>query len=236
MLAGLGLIALVAIVLFHRPLFLSNWGVVEPGQIYRSRQPGNGLADWVVTHDLQSVLNLRGGSPLDPWYVHEVETLRDVNVRFYDLPMSATRRPSRPELLRLIALFEHAPYPILIHCKSGSDRTGLASAIYRLTQTGDPVRDAHAAFTIWHGHVPIGGPEHLHEPLIEYQGWLDRQGLAHQPSRFLRFVEEHYRDPDHPPGTSDISAPEPGDRWPDQAWDRARDIRAASGPRPTPRR
>ena len=63
---------------------------------------------------------------------------RDQGLEFYDLPMSACRRPTRRELLVLLDLFEHCRYPLLIHCKSGSDRTGLASALYLMSRRGEP--------------------------------------------------------------------------------------------------
>ena len=59
---------------------------------------------------------------------------------YYDLPLSATRRPTRRELLQLIDLLETCSYPLLIHCKSGADRTGLASALYRLVRRGGASR------------------------------------------------------------------------------------------------
>ena len=64
----------------------------------------------------------------------------------YDLPLSATRRPARLELLRLIDVLERCPYPLLIHCKSGADRTGLASALYLMLQRGETPERAGAAF------------------------------------------------------------------------------------------
>src|SRR5262249_42727538 len=80
-------------------------------------------------------------------------------------------------------------YPLLIHCKSGSDRTGLASALYRLVRLGEPPERAMDSFSYGHGHFPIGGPEHLHEPLLEYQAWLRTHGFDHTPARFRSWVE-----------------------------------------------
>ena len=76
------------------------------------------------------------------------------------------------ELLVLLDLFEHCRYPLLIHCKSGSDRTGLASALYLMSRRGEPPGWAVRGFTLKHGHVPLFGPEHLHEPFREYEAWL----------------------------------------------------------------
>src|SRR5262249_57216146 len=86
---------------------------------------------------IASVLNLRGGSLADTFYQEEVRVTHALGVDFYDLPMSATRRPSRRELLLLLDLFGRCRYPLLIHCKEGSDRTGLACAPYLMASRGD---------------------------------------------------------------------------------------------------
>src|SRR5262249_53450948 len=146
--------------------------------------PMAGLSRLIQDYHLAAVLNLRGGSPSDSWYADEVRVTGESAVNFYDLPLSAIRRPTRRELLLLIDTFECAPYPLLIHCKSGSDRTGLASALYRLVRLGEPPERALDSFAYSHGHFPVGGPEHLHEPLLEYESWLRAQKLEHTPARF----------------------------------------------------
>jgi protein tyrosine/serine phosphatase len=179
---------------FARFLFWNNFDVVERGRVYRSAQPKADLAGLVSTYRLASILNLRGGTEAEPWYRGEVETAGRMGVDFYDLHLSATVRPSRCELLTLIDVFERCRYPLLIHCKSGSDRTGLASALYRLSRLGRPPREALGDFSVFRGHVPLGGPEHLQEPFREYDDWLRARRLAHTPARFRAWVERDYRD------------------------------------------
>jgi hypothetical protein len=52
------------------------------------------------------------------------------------------------------------------------------------------------AFSLGYGHVPLLGPEHLHEPFDEYRAWLESTHLDHSPSRFRRWVEEIYQSED----------------------------------------
>ena len=108
----------------------------------------------------------------------EIKSSRENGVAYYDLPLSATRRPTRRELLQLIDLLDRCSYPLLIHCKSGADRTGLASALYRMVRRGEPPESALASFSIEFGHIPFFGTEHLHEPLQEYAAWL-KSARAH---------------------------------------------------------
>jgi protein tyrosine phosphatase (PTP) superfamily phosphohydrolase (DUF442 family) len=178
---------------FRRPWFYANLGVVDAGRVIRSAQPTTQLAHWIRDYHLHSILNLRGGDSTDRWYRAEVETANATAVAFYDLPLSATRRPARSELLKLIDVLEHCRYPLLIHCKSGADRTGLASAVYRIVARGESPVQAASAFSFEFGHIPIGGTEHLHEPLAEYSSWLNAQGLANSPERFRSWVKNEYQ-------------------------------------------
>ncbi|WZP00723.1 tyrosine-protein phosphatase [Isosphaeraceae bacterium EP7] len=217
-LAGVGglilLIAAAVTVVGYRPIFLGNFGVVDPGVVYRSAQP-MGRARWeglVAERGIASVLNLRGGSRGDAWYVDEVDTTRAAGVDLYDLPMGATRRPSREELLTMVDVLERCRYPLLIHCKSGSDRTGLASALYLMVRRGVPPELASESFTVKYGHVPLGGTQRLHEPIDEYAAWLARNGLAHSAGRFKDWITTGYRSPGEEIGP--LFRPlDPGSRW-----------------------
>lgn len=192
-LIGLAAVASLVIYAFRNPWFRGNLGVVDEGVVYRSAQPLGGLADLVAGKKIATVLNLRGGSDADPWYSAEVAALGRLKVDFYDLPLVATVRPSRKQLLSVLDVLDRCKYPLLIHCKSGSDRTGLVSGLYLMSRKGvDPAR-AEDAFSLYYGHVPLLGTKHLHEPLREYAAWLDANHLAHTPGRFRDWVARDYR-------------------------------------------
>jgi hypothetical protein len=197
------LIALALCGVFRHPWFHGNLGIVDAGRVIRSAQPTTRLPEWIRVHQLRSILNLRGGGPADWWYDAEVKTAEVDHVAFYDLPLNATRRPSRRELLMLIDTLNTCPYPLLIHCKSGADRTGLASAVYLMIQRGERPERARQAFALEHGHIPLGGTEHLHEPIDEYAAWLADRRLPHSPERFRDWVKTQYEpadgSPDPPP-------------------------------------
>jgi protein tyrosine phosphatase (PTP) superfamily phosphohydrolase (DUF442 family) len=188
--------ALTSVLVFRRPLFEGNLGVVDVGRVIRSAQPTSQLPRLVAEFHLRSILNLRGGNPADSWYDAEVRTAQASALTFYDLPMSATRRPTRRELLFLIGIFERCTYPLLIHCKSGADRTGLASALYLMTCKGEPPEQAEGTFALEFGHIPVAGTQHLHEPLHEYADWLKARRLPHTAERFRAWVKHDYRSSD----------------------------------------
>jgi hypothetical protein len=202
-------------VTFRRPLFQGNFGVVDPGRVYRSKQPHGWVEPLIRGRRIASVLNLRGGSLADTFYQEEVRVTHALGVDFYDLPMSATRRPTRGELLLLLDLFGRCRYPLLIHCKEGSDRTGLACALYLMAAGGEAPAEASKAFALGYGHVPLFGPARLHEPIEEYGRWLEARRLAHTPERLRAWVEREYRS-DEPPGP--FRPLRPGPREPQLSW------------------
>ena len=193
---------------FRRPWFQGNLGIVDPGLVMRSAQPTAQLSDWARQYKLKSILNLRGGGPGDWWYGLEIKSSRENGVMYYDLPLSATRRPTRRELLQLIDLLDRCSYPLLIHCKSGADRTGLASALYRMVRRGEAPESALASFSIEFGHIPYFGTEHLHEPLQEYDVWLKSGGFTHSTVRFRTWVRNEYSAAD-PPADPPLIKPGP---------------------------
>lgn len=184
----------VGVIVFRGPLFRHNFGVVDAGKVYRSAQPKAEFPELAARLKLGSVLNLRGGSPGDVWYADEVRATTDQGIDFYDFPMSATRRPARSELRTLVDLFERCRYPVLIHCKSGSDRTGLASTLYLLTVKSVPPEQAVGEFSLHYGHVPLSGTRRLHEPFDEYAEWLRRGKHSHNRARFETWLETIYVD------------------------------------------
>ncbi|WP_435008563.1 fused DSP-PTPase phosphatase/NAD kinase-like protein [Tundrisphaera lichenicola] len=187
------MIASLTTFVFRNSLFRENFGVVDEGRVYRSAQPTAGLPALVASKGLATILNLRGGSDANPWYADEVAATRKLGIDFYDLPMIATVRPTRKQLLTVLDVLDRCNYPLLIHCKSGSDRTGLVSALYLMSRKGMPPERAEDAFSLYYGHVPILGTRHLHEPLHEYADWLKSRKLDHTPGRFRNWVAHEYR-------------------------------------------
>ena len=177
---------------FRRPWFQGNLGVVDPGKVIRSAQPTSQLERLGQGFPDQVHPQLAGRKPGGLVVRRRGADGPASGLAYYDLPLSATRRPTRHELLQLIDVLERCPYPLLIHCKSGADRTGLASALYLMLQRGETPEQAEEAFSLEFGHVPFGGTEHLHEPLDEYAAWLKANGLAHTAERFRAWVKNEY--------------------------------------------
>lgn len=133
-----------------------NFHEVLPGELYRSSQPtAADVTDYATRYGIRTIVNLRGSAVEAPWYREEVAADGALGVRHIDFRMSAYRALTLKEARQLIALLRDAPKPILIHCKSGADRTGLASVIYLNQVAGKSEETAERQLSIVFGHLSI---------------------------------------------------------------------------------
>lgn len=133
-----------------------NFAPVVEGVVYRSNQPTpERLADYQATYGIKTVLNLRGAAPGEDWYDLERQAVDALGMTLIDVPLSSTRELSGPELQQLVEILRSAEKPILIHCRSGSNRTGLAAAIYLAAIEQVEPETAGEQLSIRYGHVAV---------------------------------------------------------------------------------
>src|SRR5207247_355392 len=101
-----------------------------------------------------SVLNLRGANPGTPWYDAEIAASSELGLAHYDYPLSAKRFVTGEQIAEILEIVRGAPKPLLIHCKSGSDRAGLVAALYRFAETGATAAEADRELSLVYGHFP----------------------------------------------------------------------------------
>lgn len=134
-----------------------NFHQVEKGVVYRSSWLGSEKLEQAVDRlGVKSVLNLCGEQPGAAWYEGEVEVSRRRGVKFVSLALSANTALDASQVAKLAEVVRDAPKPLLIHCRAGSDRTGLASAIY-VALRGGSLRDAQDQLSLYYGHFPYFG-------------------------------------------------------------------------------
>lgn len=106
----------------------ANFREVVPNKVYRSAQPSpNHLKKWVPKYGIKTVINLRGSSEKE--IEQEQSTADELGVKFVSIYLSSKRLATTSELAELIGALENAETPILLHCKSGIERAGVASAL-----------------------------------------------------------------------------------------------------------
>ncbi|OJF96701.1 hypothetical protein AX760_00060 [Pararhizobium antarcticum] len=133
----------------------NNFAVVIPGELYRSAQPdATLLAEYRSRYHIQTVINLRGRQD-EGWYREERRASVALGLDQIDFRMASSRELSRADADRLIAVMRHAHKPLLIHCKAGADRTGLASALYLAALAGAGEAQAEAQLSIRYGHFSV---------------------------------------------------------------------------------
>jgi protein tyrosine/serine phosphatase len=133
-----------------------NFHTVVAGEFYRSAQvTPQRLEAYQRLHGIRTVVNLRGANPESNWYREETAAARRLGITHIDFRMSAKQRLSLEEAKALLALLKTAPKPILVHCTSGADRSGLIAALYLAGANGAGEHEAERQLSIRFGHIGI---------------------------------------------------------------------------------
>lgn len=131
-----------------------NLHAVEVGVFYRSAQLNSHELQRVLSDQkIKTVLNLRGPNAGKGWYDEELRTVRAAGVAHIDVPMSAYQDLSYRQMQDLVQVIQRAPKPLLVHCESGADRSGLAAALFRVSQ-GQGLPRAQQELSVRYGHFP----------------------------------------------------------------------------------
>jgi protein tyrosine phosphatase (PTP) superfamily phosphohydrolase (DUF442 family) len=132
-----------------------NFHAVSPGVLYRAAQPSAGDLRWEAReYGIRSVLNLRGAHAGQGWYDEEVAASKALGLVHYDYGISAKREPTSRQIAELLEIVARAPKPLVIHCKSGADRSGLVAALYRYANAGASAAEADRQLSLLYGHFP----------------------------------------------------------------------------------
>ncbi|RYG62328.1 MAG: protein tyrosine phosphatase [Alphaproteobacteria bacterium] len=153
-----------------------NFSIVIPHTLYRSGTLSH--HEWKeIRRDnppFRSVINLRGAHQHQEWFKREAALSQQSGISFYTYPLSAKQSPTLVTMEALVELMRAAPKPLLVHCKSGSDRTGLALALYAYAIEGKPAQVAAKQLSIRWGHFP----------------WLSSRTNA-MDNAFLAYIQAH---------------------------------------------
>lgn len=149
----LALVLLVGVFLWNY-LVEKNFDAVVPGKIYRSGQPGpDQLACWIDRYGLKTILVLK--PTLRPY---EQEIAAQHGVTLHHIVVSTREGLPEEKWHQIKAILtDEQNYPLLFHCHSGADKTGLVAALYRVEIQGWPLWKALLEMDL-HGHLPFQYP------------------------------------------------------------------------------
>jgi len=145
----------------------TNEGEIAPGVI-RANNPDEARWDKYANRGIKTALNLRNDTTRSP-FLFAKQASENRGITFVSAPMLPRQAPTRENLLGLINLFPTLEKPILMHCKSGADRTGLAAAIWRMTQEGESLADARSELSLRYIHRRDSDTGVLDEVLDAYE-------------------------------------------------------------------
>ena len=142
---------------------------------WRSAQPAPHDIRALARQGLRTIVNLRGERLCGSYWLERAVCARH-GIVLVNFQIRSRSAPTREELRAARDLFERIEYPMLMHCKSGADRVGLMSALYRFLEEGVPLVEAKRELSLRYGHFRQADT-----------GILDRF--------FERYLEDHRRQP-----------------------------------------
>jgi protein tyrosine/serine phosphatase len=150
----------------------TNMDEVAPG-VWRSNQPTHRRLEALKAKGIRTIINLRGYGE-ESFHLFARESCEMLGLRLVSVALRSRRAPERAEVLKLLEAFRTAEKPFLIHCKSGADRSGFASALYLIAHGGATVAQARRHLSIRYLHLRRSRAGVLGHILGLYEGRLVR--------------------------------------------------------------
>lgn len=110
---------------------------LAPG-VWRSNQPSPRRIAGLGARGFKSVITLRGEKNGLLMHRLEEEACHRHGLKLFRHVVGGGTLAPIDRIIALLDCFKKAPKPFVIHCKSGIDRTGLASFLYLVAETGTP--------------------------------------------------------------------------------------------------
>jgi len=167
-------------------LVVKRFGVVEPGQIYRSGQISKWLIEpTLLKHDIGCIVNLNARSDTDPHQKAETEAAEKHGIEMIRLPLrgDGTGEISRyADAIEKMVRSQQAGIPVLVHCSAGADRTGGVCFAFRTLIQGWSAEKAQNEMYAydWRNKKSNPLPEYYNSHVEELAGMLLVRGLINK--------------------------------------------------------
>jgi protein tyrosine/serine phosphatase len=166
-------------------LVWSNFATVIPGEVYRCNHPTPArLRQMTQRLGLRTLINLRGRTESGSDALSREEA-RALGLTFHDMAFESRGAPQRERIMRLYAIYTAMQTPVVMHCKSGADRAGLAGGLVVMF-AGGTAADAMQQLSWRFGHIRQARTGILDAFFLHYQ--REAEGRK----SFLDWVREDY--------------------------------------------
>ncbi|HEY7172423.1 MAG TPA: dual specificity protein phosphatase family protein [Vicinamibacterales bacterium] len=111
---------------------IDNFGQIN-ARYYRGGQPeGRDYTD-LAALGVKTIVNLTS----DDAQAEEPALARQNGLRYFQIPMTTRQAPTAAQLAEFMAIVDDpANQPVYVHCVGGRHRTGVMTAVYRMTDDG----------------------------------------------------------------------------------------------------
>ncbi|MEM8729501.1 MAG: tyrosine-protein phosphatase [Pseudomonadota bacterium] len=132
----------------------TNFDEIAPG-VFRSNHPTRARFERMKARGITTILNLRGVTQ-SAHYLLEEEICADLGLTLVNANLLARAAATRADILDVIAKLKTLDKPFVMHCKSGADRAGFASAMYLMVVEGKSVDEARSMLSPRYLHFRNG--------------------------------------------------------------------------------
>lgn len=166
-------------------------------EMWRSYQPSPAqVAAW-ADRGIKTIINLRGTihwreGAQPGFYWLEKEACAKHGITLIDFRAFSREAPKREFVLEFDEILSRIEYPVMMHCKSGADRAGIASTLYRFLREGVSLDDALGQLTHQYGHVKSGKTGVLDHFFDTYKEYAVAEGATPSKEHFLDWVKNVY--------------------------------------------
>ena len=129
----------------------TNFSEISQG-VSRSNQPTQRRLKKYKTAGLKTVVNLRGWDNYAHYFFEE-RTCNCLGLNLINYKLRARNAPTKEEIIGFLDVVKSVEKPLLLHCKSGADRAGLASTLYLMEIEGASVEAAMKQLSFRHIHL-----------------------------------------------------------------------------------
>ena len=170
---------------FLRILYHNNFEIA-PG-VFRSNQPSEKrILEWQKEKGIRSIINFRGESNQGAFFI-EKNICEEIGIDLINIRLYSSKLPEKEKIFEINEVFKSIKKPFLMHCKSGSDRAGLGSALYFLLVLNTPVEIAQKQLSFKFLHLGGWTAGILDFMLMEYRIAFKRDRI-----KFLDWIENNY--------------------------------------------